>query len=137
MPRQTPYAGVASIFLSALQLGRSPQVFEDGGQRRDFVHVSDVARANILALTSSQAIDGALNIGSGSPHTVLEFAEAMCEAFPSAPSPIVTGQYRLGDVRHIVASTELARERLGFRPRVEFTEGVADFATAPLRRARA
>jgi dTDP-L-rhamnose 4-epimerase len=137
MPRQTPYAGVASIFLSALQLGHSPQVFEDGGQRRDFVHVSDVARANILALTSSQAIDGALNIGSGSPHTVLEFAEAMCEALPGAPSPIVTGQYRLGDVRHIVASTDLARERLGFRPRVEFTEGVADFATAPLRRARA
>ncbi|SDU78051.1 NAD-dependent epimerase/dehydratase family protein [Jiangella alkaliphila] len=132
MPRDTPYAGVASIFRSALARGAAPRVFEDGGQRRDFVQVRDVARANVLALES--AWSGALNVASGEPHTILDLATALCAAFgPAAPSPVVTGEYRLGDVRHVVASPARAAEVLGFAARVPFAAGVDEFAQAPLR----
>ncbi len=132
MPQGSPYAGVASIFRSALEAGRAPRVFEDGGQMRDFVHVDDVARANVAALGASWA--GALNIASGSPHTVLEMAEAVSNGFgEKAPRPLVTGEFRLGDVRHVVASSELATEILGVEATVGFAEGMAAFATAPLR----
>jgi dTDP-L-rhamnose 4-epimerase len=118
MPRDTPYAGVAAIFRSAVRAGRSPEVFEDGGQTRDFVHVSDVARANVLALTE-EAPSGAYNVASGVPHTVAEMAIAL------GGTPVVTGRWRLGDVRHIVASPERARRTLGFEASVGFAEGMA------------
>src|SRR5215218_3491624 len=98
MPRDTPYAGVASIFRSALAAGRAPRVFEDGGQRRDFVHVRDVARANILALTAPQPVAGAFNVASGTPRTVLDMAAALARAFEGAHEPVVTGEWRGGDV---------------------------------------
>ena len=104
MPRDTPYAGVASIFRSALAAGRAPEVFEDGGQTRDFVHVRDVARANVLALTRSDVESGAYNIASGTPHTVGDLARALAGAVGPDLTPVVTGRWRLGDVRHIVAS---------------------------------
>jgi dTDP-L-rhamnose 4-epimerase len=135
MPRDTPYAGVASIFRSALAAGRAPRVFEDGAQRRDFVHVRDVARANLLALTSSEPVRGPLNIASGTPRTVLELAQSLaraCHAPPEA-APRVTGEWRAGDVRHIVASPLRAAERLGFRAEEDFDAGMAEFATAALR----
>jgi dTDP-L-rhamnose 4-epimerase len=149
MPRDTPYSGVAAIFRSCLENGVAPRVFEDGGQRRDFVHVRDVARANLLALDSlGELPDGALrcyNVASGEPHTVGEMAFALAEAFgaeettfgsggsSSAIEPVVTGEFRLGDVRHIVASPEGAAHDLGFRAQIRFAEGMAEFATAPLR----
>jgi dTDP-L-rhamnose 4-epimerase len=134
MPRETPYAGVASIFRSALEAGLAPHVFEDGRQLRDFVHVWDVARANVLALRADPAPAGAFNIASGSPRSVGEMAEALADAFgPSAPRPIVTGQFRLGDVRHVFASTLRAERQLGFRAAVGFGDGMRRFATAPLR----
>src|SRR4029453_6086252 len=80
MPRDTPYAGVAAIFRSALAAGRPPRVFEDGGQGRDFVHVRDVARANMLALTAPDPVAGALNVATGHPHTVGEMAAALAAA---------------------------------------------------------
>ena len=85
--------------------GRAPEVFEDGGQTRDFVHVRDVARANVLALTRPDVEPGAYNVASGTPHTVGELA-AGPRPPPSPPSltPVVTGRWRLGDVRHVVAS---------------------------------
>ncbi|GAA3514990.1 NAD-dependent epimerase/dehydratase family protein [Streptosporangium album] len=132
MPRGTPYSGVAAIFRSALEAGRAPRVFEDGGQRRDFVHVRDVARANLAALSGGAA--GALaayNVASGEPHTVGEMAAALA-AERGGPDPVVTGDYRLGDVRHIVASPGRAAEDLGFRARIAFAEGVKEFAGAPL-----
>lgn len=131
MPRDTPYAGVASIFRSAVDAGRPPQVFEDGGQTRDFVHVRDVARANVLALTGPPVLSGAYNVASGTPHTVGEMAAAL--AGGAGVAPVVTGQWRLGDVRHIVASTERAAAHLDFRAEVSFEEGMAEFATAALR----
>ena len=164
MPRDTPYSGVAAIFRSCLENGLPPRVFEDGGQRRDFVHVRDVARANLLAL---EAVDrtvgngfgiglgagfgtglgtgpdpgaegaeaGALrcyNVASGEPHTVGEMASALADAFGGI-EPVVTGEYRLGDVRHIVASPATAACDLGFRAQTRFAEGIAEFAQAPLR----
>ncbi|WP_138759061.1 NAD-dependent epimerase/dehydratase family protein [Modestobacter altitudinis] len=134
MPRDTPYAGVASIFRSALESGRAPRVFEDGGQQRDFVHVTDVAQANLVALAATPP-DSALrayNVASGVPHTVGDMAGALAEAF-GGPAPEVTGEYRIGDVRHVVASPARAEEELGFRAGVDFADGMREFATAPLR----
>ncbi|HEX6312264.1 MAG TPA: NAD-dependent epimerase/dehydratase family protein [Acidimicrobiia bacterium] len=133
MPYDTPYAGVASIFRSALAEGRAPHVFEDGGQRRDFVHVRDVARANLLALTNPEPVTGAYNIASGTPRTVCDMAEALCAAFPGAPRPVVTGEYRLGDVRHVVADPTAARTNLGFTAEVDFSTGMHELAHAPMR----
>lgn len=112
-PLDTPYAGVASIFRSAVERGERPRVFEDGGQTRDFVHVRDVARANVAALTAAEPVDGALNIASGTPRTVLDLARAVCAGHGLEPE--VVGGGRLGDVRHVVASPQRAADRLGFR----------------------
>ena len=136
MPRDTPYAGVASIFRSALEAGRPPRVFEDGRQRRDFVHVRDVARANLLAL-APDAPPGAYNVATGDPHTIGEMAAALARAAgPGAPAPVTTGEYRLGDVRHVFASVDRIRRDLGFRAEVGFEDGMAGFAGAPLRGAQ-
>jgi dTDP-L-rhamnose 4-epimerase len=131
MPRDTPYAGVASIFRSALAAGEAPRVFEDGGQRRDFVHVRDVARANLLALDAGA--EGAFNVASGTPRTVLEMAEALARAVDPGLAPRVTGAWRAGDVRHVFASTERAAAGLGFTAREDFEAGMREFASAPLR----
>ncbi|GAB3651129.1 Rossmann-fold NAD(P)-binding domain-containing protein [Glycomyces tarimensis] len=131
MPRDTPYAGVAGIFRSALESGKAPRVFEDGAQTRDFVHVRDVARANLLALDSRWT--GAANVASGEPHSVGDMARALADGFPGAPGPVVTGEYRLGDVRHVVAAPDLAVEALGFRAETGFAEGMTAFAHDPLR----
>ena len=134
MPRNTPYAGVASIFRSALAGGAAPLVLEDGGQRRDFVHVRDVARANTLALDSSWA--GPLNIASGTPHSVLDLAHALWRANGEPElRPLVTGGFRLGDVRHVVASPDRAASTLGFVASIGFDDGVNAFADADLREA--
>ncbi len=133
MPRDTPYAGVASIFRSALAAGEAPSVFEDGGQRRDFVHVRDVAEANVLALTAPEPVRGAFNVASGTPRTVLDMAQALARAFDGAIEPRVTGRWRGGDVRHVFASAERAAGRLGFRAREDFEAGMREFASAPLR----
>jgi dTDP-L-rhamnose 4-epimerase len=134
MPRDTPYSGVAAIFRSAVEAGRAPRVLEDGRQRRDFVHVRDVARANVLALTADPPVGGALNVASGAPRTVLDLAQALSSAVGNgAPAPDVVGGYRIGDVRHVFADTERARARLGFTAKVGFAEGVREFASVPLR----
>ncbi|GAA2719580.1 NAD-dependent epimerase/dehydratase family protein [Actinocorallia aurantiaca] len=136
MPKDTPYAGVASLFRSALARGEAPRVFEDGGQRRDFVHVDDVADANTTAVAAvAEAPEGAVrayNVGSGEPHTVGEMASALAAAH-GGPAPLVTGEYRLGDVRHITADSSRLRDELGWRPGVPFAEGMRAFAREPLR----
>jgi dTDP-L-rhamnose 4-epimerase len=178
MPRDTPYSGVAAIFRSCLERGAPPRVFEDGGQRRDFVHVRDVAQANVLALEAAdQAVAGAglgvagaglagvpaeagagvagvsagagpgapfsrgvqpgglrcYNVASGEPHTVGDMAGALAAAFGAGLDPVVTGEFRLGDVRHIVASPAAAAAGLGFRAQIGFAAGMTEFAHAPLR----
>ncbi|WP_405573942.1 NAD-dependent epimerase/dehydratase family protein [Streptomyces sp. NBC_01167] len=136
MPRDTPYAGVASFFRSALARGEAPRVFEDGGQRRDFVHVRDVAAANRRAL-EAEAARGVLtvyNTGSGDPHTVGEMARALAAAY-GGPEPVVTGEYRLGDVRHITADSSRLRDELGWKPEIGFVEGMTEFARAGMQQA--
>ncbi|WP_323794468.1 NAD-dependent epimerase/dehydratase family protein [Nocardioides sp.] len=139
MPRDTPYSGVAAMFRSSLERGESPRVFEDGGQMRDFVHVADVARANVLALRSVVAEKSghyaAYNVASGHPVTILDVAEKVAQGTGSGQdlAPEITGGYRLGDVRHIVASPELARAELGFAAAILPDQGLPDFATVPLR----
>ncbi|MBT2392377.1 NAD-dependent epimerase/dehydratase family protein [Streptomyces sp. ISL-1] len=136
MPRDTPYAGVASFFRSALERGEAPRVFEDGRQRRDFVHVRDVADANAIALEAVRGREPgvltAYNTGSGTPHTVGEMAAALASAH-GGPAPVVTGEFRLGDVRHITADSRRLRTDLGWKAQVGFAEGMAEFATSGLR----
>jgi dTDP-L-rhamnose 4-epimerase len=136
MPRDTPYSGVAAIFRSSLEKGEPPNVFEDGGQMRDFVHVDDVAAANVAAVAAARGGFTAANVCSGQPISIMEVATTLCEARGSAVgtvSPVVTGQYRSGDVRHIVADPARAAEVLGFRAVVKPREGLRDFAFVQLR----
>lgn len=137
MPRDTPYSGVAAFFRSAIEAGRSPEVFEDGAQVRDFVHVSDAARANVAAVAavSEQALGehAAYNICSGTPVTVLDVATFVAEGTGTELRPVVSGAFRLGDVRHVVASPARARADLGFSARVTPEEGLRQFAHEPLR----
>jgi len=132
MPRDTPYAGVASIFRSAIERGEPPRVFEDGRQTRDFVHVADVARANVAALTAPDPVVGPLNVASGRPRTVLDLAQGV--SVGTGLDPVVVGGGRLGDVRHIVASPERAAERLGFRAVEPFDVGAVGSAAAGAER---
>jgi dTDP-L-rhamnose 4-epimerase len=133
MPRDTPYAGVASLFASALAGGEAPQVFEDGGQLRDFVHVADVARANVLALTADEPVAGAFNVCSGVRRSVGELARTLHEGFPGAPAPVVTGAFRLGDVRHVFADPARASAMLGFCAREPFDPAVVTRAAEARR----
>ncbi len=132
MPRDTPYSGVAAIFRSSLEKGDVPQVYEDGGQMRDFVHVDDVAAANVAAMVERDGFT-AVNVCSGQPISIRDVAVALCEARGSGMSPEVTGQYRSGDVRHIVADPTRAAEVLNFRAAIDPRDGLRQFAFAPLR----
>jgi len=137
MPRDTPYSGVAAMFRSSLERGEPPQVYEDGGQMRDFVHVADVARANLAALRAvlddATAPYSAYNVASGHPVTILDVARLVGAGTERPVEPEVTGGYRLGDVRHIVASPERATAELGFTAEIHPDQGLPAFATAPLR----
>jgi dTDP-L-rhamnose 4-epimerase len=141
MPRNTPYAGVASIFRSALEDRRAPSVTEDGRQRRNFVHVRDVAAANVAALLVDRPNGSfvACNVASQQSRTVGEMAEELARAFGAQPGdelwPRVTGAFRLGDVRHVFAATKRADDVLGFRSSVSFADGMREFASAKLRAA--
>jgi dTDP-L-rhamnose 4-epimerase len=136
MPRDTPYSGVAAIFRSSLERGEAPQVFEDGGQMRDFVHVDDVARSNLAALAAVRdAASGlaAYNVASGTPVSIIDVARLVARGTGRDVEPVVTGAFRAGDVRHVVASPAKAQQELGFRASVTPDEGLPAFATAPLR----
>ncbi|HEY2173503.1 MAG TPA: NAD-dependent epimerase/dehydratase family protein [Mycobacteriales bacterium] len=125
MPKDTPYAGVAAIFRSALARGESPRVFEDGRQRRDFIHVRDVAAATVAAIERHERGMVALNVGSGTPRTIGAMAEALALA-AGGPTPCVTGEFRLGDVRHITADSSRLRTMFGWHPEVDFAAGVRE-----------
>ncbi|GAC1368297.1 MAG: NAD-dependent epimerase/dehydratase family protein [Pseudarthrobacter sp.] len=140
MPKDTPYAGVASLFRSALARGEAPRVFEDGGQRRSFIHVADVAEANLCAVEAlaegrrviAPGTLRAYNVGAPEVHTIGQVAAALGAAV-GGPAPVITGDFRLGDVRHITASPARAKAELGWAARHGFEDGMRDFATAPLR----
>jgi dTDP-L-rhamnose 4-epimerase len=124
-----PYTGVLSNFASRVLNGSAPLIFEDGRQKRDFVSVYDVASACRLALESSDAVGQAMNISSGVPMTVGEVALRTIRALGRDDlDPDITGRYRVGDIRHCFADISLARETLGWEPRVSLEEGLTDLA---------
>jgi dTDP-L-rhamnose 4-epimerase len=131
-PRQAlsnPYTGVLAIFASRLLNGNRPSVYEDGLQRRDFVHVVDVAAAFRLAMEHPEADGLVLNVGSGQSYTILEIAERVAAATGRAElRPLVTGKYRVGDIRHCFADISEARRVLGYRPAVQLDVGLAELA---------
>ncbi|MBV8063910.1 MAG: NAD-dependent epimerase/dehydratase family protein [Actinobacteria bacterium] len=130
-PRQAlsnPYTGVLAIFASRLLNGRAPRIFEDGAQTRDFVSVHDVARACALALERDGADGRAVNVGSGRAISVRDLAAQLAATVGVDVEPELTGEFRLGDIRHCYADVSLARETLGYEPEVELADGMAELA---------
>src|SRR5436305_1331487 len=125
----TPYTAMLAIFAARLLNDRPPLIFEDGNQQRDFVHVSDVARACLLALESERGIGEAFNVGSGQNRTILSIAEDLARVM-NRPNvrPHVIGKYRAGDIRHCFADISHSRNELGFEPRKNFADGLAELA---------
>jgi dTDP-L-rhamnose 4-epimerase len=124
-----PYTGVLAIFASRLLNGQPPLVFEDGAQRRDFVHVEDVARAFLLALEQPRAAGCVFNIGSGQDRTVVEVANDLARAMGrSSIAPELIGKGRLGDIRHCFGDISLAREILGYSPQRDFARSLGELA---------
>ena len=121
-----PYTGVAAIFASRLMNQKSPVIFEDGWQRRDFVSVHDVVQANLLAIERSESDGRTLNIGSGNPVTIREVAGELARALGANLPCDITGKYRAGDVRHCFADISAAKQSLGYRPRLSLKEGIAE-----------
>jgi dTDP-L-rhamnose 4-epimerase len=119
-----PYTGVAAIFASRLLNGRPPVIFEDGEQSRDFIHVSDIVRAIMLALESDRATGHAINLGTGRPSTVVQIAQALSAGLGTEVAPIRNGQYRAGDIRHCVADPQRARELLDFEAITTLEDGM-------------
>jgi dTDP-L-rhamnose 4-epimerase len=124
-----PYTGVLAIFASRLLNGQKPMIFEDGGQRRDFVYVGDVARAFADALELPQAVGGVFNVGSGRDRSVTEVAQSLARAMNRNDiEPEIVGKTRVGDIRHCFCDGSLAADRLGFRAEKDFEEGLAELA---------
>jgi dTDP-L-rhamnose 4-epimerase len=120
------YTGVAKIFALHFAQGKMPLIYEDGNQSRDFIHVSDVVRANILALTLGEAAGEILNVGTGQPTSILEMARAVSRQFGNREVPEPSNQFRAGDVRHCWADCTKIRTKLGFEPRRIFPSGLED-----------
>jgi dTDP-L-rhamnose 4-epimerase len=124
-----PYTGVLAIFAARLLNGRAPMVFEDGFQRRDFVHVRDVAEACRLALETSHTGE-VFNVGSGQSRSIASIARDLAKVMGRPDlSPVITGKYRAGDIRHCFANIGKSRELLGFKPEVSFEHGLEELAT--------
>jgi dTDP-L-rhamnose 4-epimerase len=123
-----PYTGVLAIFAARLLNDRPPLIFEDGQQRRDFVSVLDVARACRAALEADIRGQEVVNVGSGVSMTIREVAERLARVLGKDIEPVVTGEHRLGDIRHCYADVRRARDLIGFEPRVAFDDGLADLA---------
>lgn len=132
MSADSAYSGVAATFRSMVKQGEPIEVFEDGAMMRDFIHVRDIASANVVALGSPGIGYRPFNVASGEPVSVGELAETMAR-IGGTPAPRTSGRYRFDDVRHIVASPARLMDELGWRPQVSFTDGIEEFVTAPMR----
>jgi len=129
-PRQSlsnPYTGILSIFLNQLKTGEIVEVYEDGLESRDFVHVSDVVQANLLALNCDRASGEVINIGSGKPVSVLKVAEILGGLAGRPQAFYVSGRYRVGDIRHCFADIQKAEKLLRYAPCKSLAEGILDF----------
>jgi len=128
-PRQAlsnPYTGVCAIFSARLLNDQAPLVFEDGEQTRDFVHVSDIVQANLLALETDKADYQTLNVGTGSPISITEISNMLARGLNKNIAPQITGKYREGDIRHCVADISRARALLGYEPKIKLADGIPE-----------
>jgi dTDP-L-rhamnose 4-epimerase len=124
-----PYTGVLAIFASRIHNNQPPMIFEDGQQRRDFVHVDDVAQAFVLALEHPKAAGEVYNVGSGQDRTVREVSDLLAAAMNRPDiAPEIAGKARTGDIRHNIADIGKIQRDLGFQPRRDFSEGLAELA---------
>lgn len=128
-PRQSlrnPYTGVINVFLTRLMNGKPPQVYEDGRELRDFVHVQDIVQACMLAMTTDKVNGHLVNVGTGQRHSLLQIAQIVAQEL-GGPSPVITGQFRVGDIRHCYADIAAAQRLLGYRPKVSFDIGLSKY----------
>jgi dTDP-L-rhamnose 4-epimerase len=121
-----PYTGACAIFISRILHGRPPYLFEDGSQSRDFVHVRDVARANLRAIESNTAAYSAINIGTGRPTSILQLASTLVDMLDPALKPDISKTARKGDIRHCYPDVSRAKELLKFETKVELREGLKE-----------
>jgi dTDP-L-rhamnose 4-epimerase len=121
-----PYTGVAAIFASRLMNRAAPLIFEDGQQMRDFVHISDIVQANLLAMERTEADGRALNVGSGEPVTISQVAAELARALGNEVVPEITGKYRAGDIRHCFSDISAISQLLGYRPRIKLKQGIQE-----------
>ncbi|MFE7846072.1 NAD-dependent epimerase/dehydratase family protein [Microbacterium sp. NPDC057407] len=124
---KNPYTGILSIFSTLIRQGKEINIFEDGEESRDFVYIDDVVEATFLGATAPSAAGGVFNVGSGVPTTVNQVVAALFEAFGTRVPTRISGNYRLGDIRHNIADTSRLREVLGYSPAIGFQEGVTRF----------
>ncbi|MDW4573376.1 NAD-dependent epimerase/dehydratase family protein [Microbacterium sp. M3] len=124
---KNPYTGILSIFSTLIRQGKPINVFEDGRESRDFVYIDDVIEATYLACTRPDAAGGVFNVGSGVQTSVVEVVDALFQAFGTDVPVTVSGNFRVGDIRHNIADTTLAKELLGFTAQVPFDEGIRRF----------
>lgn len=128
-PRQSlsnPYTGVCAIFISRLRNKKPPVLYEDGKQTRDFISVHDIVRANLLAMKSKTDSFNVYNVGTGHPISIRELATSLAEYLGSDISPDITQKYRKGDIRHCYADISKIEKDLGFRPKIDFADGVRE-----------
>ena len=124
---RNPYTGIITIFAARIRNGEPPLIYEDGLETRDFVHVSDVVNALVLAMDSKKADYRVVNIGSGTALSVLDMAAVLIREMGADLTPRVIGKYRVGDIRHCHADLTRARELLNYEPKVTFSEGIREF----------
>lgn len=122
-----PYTGILSIFSTRIKNGNGINIFEDGKETRDFVYIDDVVDATILGLEVPEANGHVFNVGTGIATDVLSVANTLCEKYGIKVPITVSGNYRLGDIRHNFADISLARNILGFEPKWSFADGIAQF----------
>jgi dTDP-L-rhamnose 4-epimerase len=121
-----PYTGVMAIFSSRILNNNPPLIFEDGLQTRDFVHVSDIVQANLLAMNSDKANGQIFNVGTGQAVTIRKIAELLIEEMQSQLKPEIVNKFRIGDIRHCVADISKIRDTLGFEPKMGLNDGIKE-----------
>jgi len=123
-----PYTGACAIFSNRILNQTPPYIFEDGHQLRDFIHVKDVAEANVLALESTSADYAVLNVGTGKPTSILDLANTLIGLYGADLNPEIPGTYRKGDIRHCFADVSKASDHLGFQAKTGLKEGLLELS---------
>jgi dTDP-L-rhamnose 4-epimerase len=128
-PRQAlsnPYTGVCSIFSSRIKNNNPPIIYEDGKQKRDFIHVKDVARANVMVLENRNADYEIFNVGTGRGVSILEVANVLIKKYNSKVEPLLANKYREGDIRYCFADVSKIKRKVGFEASIKFEDGIDD-----------